>query len=66
MTAALVHPATAATLVKNARVIRRFESDHGEPQEEVACLLCGSAEHTPAFESRDVIYDKPGSYRLVR
>src|SRR5688572_2520125 len=66
MTAALVHPATAATPVKNARVIRRFDSEHGEAQEEVACLLCGSADHTPVFDSRDVLYDKPGTYRLVR
>ncbi len=66
MTAALVHPASEVRPVKNARVIRRFVSDHGEPQEEVACLLCGSAEHAPVFDSHDVLYDKPGTYRLVR
>lgn len=48
------------------RVLRRFTSEHGELLEEVACPLCGSERSTLAFEARDLLFGKPGTYRLVR
>jgi SAM-dependent methyltransferase len=48
------------------RVLRSFRSEHGEALEEVACPLCGSERSTLAFEARDLLFGKPGTYRLVR
>ena len=49
-----------------AKVLRAFTSDWGEPQEEVSCLMCGSTDAELVIESNDVLYGKPGRYRVVR
>jgi SAM-dependent methyltransferase len=48
------------------RVLKRFVADYGEELEEVACPLCDSTSATLAFEAREVLYNTPGKYRLVR
>lgn len=37
-----------------------------EPQEEVACPLCGQDQPTPALWARDRLFGRPGHYRIVR
>jgi SAM-dependent methyltransferase len=48
------------------QVLRRFVADYGEELEEVACPLCGTTQSTLALEARDLLFNKPGTYRLVR
>ena len=36
-----------------------------EPQEEVACPLCGERSHQLVFQARDVLFARPGEYRIV-
>src|SRR5258706_5322691 len=47
-------------------VLSRFTSDYGEALEEVACSLCGGTESNLLYEAGDVLYGRPGSYRVVR
>ena len=47
-------------------ILRRFTSEHGEALEEIVCPLCSGAESTPVLETKDMLYGKPGPYRLVR
>jgi SAM-dependent methyltransferase len=47
-------------------VVRSFVSEHGEAQEEVTCPLCGAADANLLFEGQDLLYGKPGTYRVVR
>lgn len=48
-------------------VVETFESaEHGEVQERIGCPLCGGLEHSLVFTARDLLFHKPGSYRLVR
>lgn len=49
-----------------AEVLRRFSSEHGELQEEVACPLCGSKRSQRVLEAQDVLYAKPDTYPVVR
>jgi len=49
------------------QVRRTFDSDeHGEPQEEIACPLCGEQDEELVLVARDLLFAKPGRYRLVR
>lgn len=48
-------------------VVETFEStEHGEAQERVACPLCGAMDERLVLEGRDLLFAKPGAYRLVR
>ena len=47
-------------------VLRQFTSPHGEELEEVACPLCGGADHAHELEAKDLLYGRPGHYRVVR
>jgi ubiquinone/menaquinone biosynthesis C-methylase UbiE len=49
-----------------ARVLRTFTAEWGEALEEVTCPLCGADDAELALESSDLLYGKPGVYRLVR
>jgi ubiquinone/menaquinone biosynthesis C-methylase UbiE len=53
-------------MASGSTVLRTFVNEHGEEQEEVTCPLCGSADSVLAFEGKDLLYGKPGSYRVVR
>jgi SAM-dependent methyltransferase len=46
-------------------VLRRCRADSGEELEEVACPLCGCERSTLALQARDLLFDKPGMYKLV-
>ena len=49
------------------QVQRTFESpEHGETQEEIACPLCGARDEELVLIGRDLLFAKPGEYRLVR
>jgi SAM-dependent methyltransferase len=58
--------AVGASALEKARVLREFTSEWGEPQEEVTCLTCGANDADFVIESSDVLYGKPGLYRVVR
>lgn len=48
-------------------VRRTFESaEHGEEQQEIACPLCGQSDESLVLVGRDLLFRKPGGYRLVR
>lgn len=49
-----------------ARVLRRFTAQWGESLEEVACPLCGADRAELALEGSDLLYGKPGRYRVMR
>lgn len=49
-----------------ARVLRTFMSEWGEALEEVSCPLCSANDAELVIESSDLLYGKPGVYRLVR
>jgi ubiquinone/menaquinone biosynthesis C-methylase UbiE len=51
---------------ERAKVLRRFVSEFGEAQEEVTCPLCGDNDAELALEGSDILYGKPGRYRVVR
>ena len=59
-------PEPAYGLPVQPTVLRRFVSEHGEEQEEVACPLCGGTKSGLTLEARDLLFGKPGTYRLVR
>lgn len=49
------------------QVRRTFDSEeHGEAQEEIACPLCGGQDEELVLIARDLLFAKPGRYRLVR
>ncbi|MBM4364224.1 MAG: class I SAM-dependent methyltransferase [Deltaproteobacteria bacterium] len=49
------------------QIVRTFDSlEHGERQEEIACPLCGSAETELVLVGSDLLFGRPGPYRLVR
>ena len=47
-------------------VIRTFVADNGEEQEEVLCPLCNASESELVLEGQDIMYNRPGNYRVVR
>lgn len=49
------------------KIRRTFDSaEHGEQQEEVDCPLCGASDEELVLIGRDLLFAKPGSYRLVK
>jgi SAM-dependent methyltransferase len=49
------------------QVRRTFDSEeHGEMQEEIACPLCGACSERLVLTARDLLFARPGRYRLVQ
>ena len=59
-------PPSAPPAVGKLAVLKRYVNEHGEELEEVTCPLCGQTDATLALEANDLLYDRPGNYRLVR
>ncbi|MBN1653727.1 MAG: class I SAM-dependent methyltransferase [Deltaproteobacteria bacterium] len=48
-------------------IIRSFRAlEHGEQQEEIACPLCGSTSDRLILKARDLLFGRPGEYRLAQ
>ncbi len=48
-------------------IIRTFQAtEHDENQEQIACPLCGSSSDRLVLEARDLLFARPGRYRLVQ
>ena len=49
------------------QVVETFQSaEHHEEQEKIACPLCGGVDEELVLQGRDLLFAKPGPYRLVR
>lgn len=48
------------------QVVRTFVAENGEEQEEVLCPLCGTAASELILTGQDIMYNRPGDYRVVR